>query len=289
MAMKPEDRYPSARDLKTDIEQWLADEPVRAYREPVTLRMWRWSRKNKGLVLAAVSAGFALLTLMMGTWIVVLEREIAAAERLAKAQIEMSYIGQNRAGVQPRADQFERSAFANLDKLAVQLGTDPSSPRSEVQILRKEILSQLITFWNEAIQLDTDPYGTRGWRSDFYQLQLALCQARLGDHQQAIEAVSGVESSEPLKNTSGVAEIDLEKMYDLARVYAVCAATARIDAAIAEQYGDRAMQYLQKVAASGFFHEPARARRLRNDRDLGLLGPRADFGNLLREAEPKPQ
>ena len=34
MALRPEDRYASARALADDVEHWLADEPVAAYREP---------------------------------------------------------------------------------------------------------------------------------------------------------------------------------------------------------------------------------------------------------------
>ena len=35
MALKPEDRYASPKALADDIEHWLADEPVTAYREPL--------------------------------------------------------------------------------------------------------------------------------------------------------------------------------------------------------------------------------------------------------------
>jgi serine/threonine protein kinase len=34
MALRPEDRYPSAQALADEVEHWLADEPVGAYREP---------------------------------------------------------------------------------------------------------------------------------------------------------------------------------------------------------------------------------------------------------------
>ena len=37
MARRPEGRYASCRDLAGDIELWLADEPVSAYREPAPL------------------------------------------------------------------------------------------------------------------------------------------------------------------------------------------------------------------------------------------------------------
>ncbi len=45
MARRPEDRYPSARDLATDLERWLADEPVAAYPESWMHRLVRrWLR-----------------------------------------------------------------------------------------------------------------------------------------------------------------------------------------------------------------------------------------------------
>jgi tRNA A-37 threonylcarbamoyl transferase component Bud32 len=41
MALKPEDRYPTALALATDVEHWLADEPATAYREPWQVRLGR--------------------------------------------------------------------------------------------------------------------------------------------------------------------------------------------------------------------------------------------------------
>ena len=38
MANRPEDRYPSCRALADDLERWLADEPVSAWREPLGRR-----------------------------------------------------------------------------------------------------------------------------------------------------------------------------------------------------------------------------------------------------------
>src|SRR4051794_14327627 len=47
MALKPEDRYGSARELAEDIERWLADEAVSAYRDPISTRLTRWGRRHK--------------------------------------------------------------------------------------------------------------------------------------------------------------------------------------------------------------------------------------------------
>jgi pentatricopeptide repeat protein len=59
MANRREDRYATATDLAADIERWLADEPVSAFREPMGARAWRWVRRHKPLVTAA---GALLLT-----------------------------------------------------------------------------------------------------------------------------------------------------------------------------------------------------------------------------------
>jgi serine/threonine protein kinase/predicted Zn-dependent protease len=59
MALKPEERYPSARALADDIEHWLADEPTTAYREPWTARLGRWARRHR----TAVTAGGLTLVL----------------------------------------------------------------------------------------------------------------------------------------------------------------------------------------------------------------------------------
>src|SRR5262249_1616963 len=56
MALDPLDRYESARALADDIDRWTADEPVRAWREPLRLRVGRWlGRHRTGLTAAAAA------------------------------------------------------------------------------------------------------------------------------------------------------------------------------------------------------------------------------------------
>ena len=50
MALVPDGRYASAIALADDIEHWLADEPVSAWREPFSIRARRWMRRNRTLV-----------------------------------------------------------------------------------------------------------------------------------------------------------------------------------------------------------------------------------------------
>jgi tetratricopeptide (TPR) repeat protein len=63
MALTPEERYSTAKELAAEVERWLADEPVAAYREPWPARLGRWGRRHKPAVAAAAAL---LLTTMLG-------------------------------------------------------------------------------------------------------------------------------------------------------------------------------------------------------------------------------
>ena len=63
MALAPEDRYPSAGDLASDVQRYLADEPVSVYREPLLQQAARVARHHK-VAVSTVSA--LLVTLLIG-------------------------------------------------------------------------------------------------------------------------------------------------------------------------------------------------------------------------------
>jgi serine/threonine-protein kinase len=56
MATNPEDRYPSCRALADDVERWMADEPVTAWREPWTRKSARWLTRHRTGVTGAAAA-----------------------------------------------------------------------------------------------------------------------------------------------------------------------------------------------------------------------------------------
>jgi serine/threonine protein kinase len=69
MALKPEERYATAKDLAADLEHWLADEPVAAWREPWTVRARRWLRRHRTVVIASLATllvGFVALVASHG-------------------------------------------------------------------------------------------------------------------------------------------------------------------------------------------------------------------------------
>jgi eukaryotic-like serine/threonine-protein kinase len=63
LAPQPADRYPTAMALAEEVEHWLADEPVMAWHEPLSLRARRWARRNRT---TATAAAVALLAGVVG-------------------------------------------------------------------------------------------------------------------------------------------------------------------------------------------------------------------------------
>jgi len=56
LSLEPADRYNDARDMANDVNRWLADEPVSAYREPLSVRTKRWLKRHRSVVAAGVTA-----------------------------------------------------------------------------------------------------------------------------------------------------------------------------------------------------------------------------------------
>src|SRR5207237_327586 len=56
MALRPEGRYATPRLLAEDIERWMADEPVGAWREPWTQTLVRWLTRHRTGMTGAAAA-----------------------------------------------------------------------------------------------------------------------------------------------------------------------------------------------------------------------------------------
>src|SRR5262245_40865166 len=85
MALGPEDRYSRARALADDLERWLADEPVSAWREPLARRAGRWARRNRSLMMAGAAAVLVALAGLAA----VLAVQTRANGRLWQANVDL--------------------------------------------------------------------------------------------------------------------------------------------------------------------------------------------------------
>ncbi len=84
MAHKPEDRYASSRALADDLDRWMADEPVTAWREPFARRARRWARRNRT---AMTAAAVALVAGVVGL------SAVLAVQTRAKADLRRQHRG----------------------------------------------------------------------------------------------------------------------------------------------------------------------------------------------------
>ena len=137
MQRRPRHRYESVKQLSSDVERFLADEPVSVHREPVTVRSRRWIRKNRtlstGLALATL---FALIAAVAG-WIIhsnAQQRERARVAEIRDAAIRaeasgMLQLGENRWA--SALEFFEQSRDLVADEPALEEIQRRVQPRAE--------------------------------------------------------------------------------------------------------------------------------------------------------------
>ena len=74
------------RALADDVERWMADEPVTAWREPRSRRARRWARRNR----TAVTSLAAAVLVALGGTAVVLAVQTRANGRLTQANSDLA-------------------------------------------------------------------------------------------------------------------------------------------------------------------------------------------------------
>ncbi|HMC11924.1 MAG TPA: protein kinase, partial [Pirellulaceae bacterium] len=82
MALDREQRYPSARALVDDLEHWLANEPVTAYRESWTMRLARFARRHRVWTQAAATT-LLVVAIVSAIAVYITHQQRRVAERLA--------------------------------------------------------------------------------------------------------------------------------------------------------------------------------------------------------------
>jgi tetratricopeptide (TPR) repeat protein/tRNA A-37 threonylcarbamoyl transferase component Bud32 len=113
MALQPEDRYRSPRELATDIEHWLADESVQAYAESWPMRLARWGRRHRAvvasaaalLVTAVIAMGIGMALLRQANFRTQEQRDLARSnleearrqKNIAETSLERTQVAEQRA------------------------------------------------------------------------------------------------------------------------------------------------------------------------------------------------
>jgi WD40 repeat protein/tRNA A-37 threonylcarbamoyl transferase component Bud32 len=167
MALRPADRYQTARMLGDDLEHWLADEPVGAAPDTLISKLGRFGRHHRGAVHAGAiaSAALALISTIAAVAIDQQRRENKklAEEKSALAEVKDGLATQNfklarseaeaRSLAQQRADKLQ----ANLARSLVDHGLREYDHglRENEQELRLAALVDLTRAW--VMTPPTDP------------------------------------------------------------------------------------------------------------------------------------
>jgi serine/threonine-protein kinase len=138
MALRAEDRYPTPRALAEEIEHWMADEPVAAWREPWTRRARRWERRHRTAVMAATSAVSVALAGMLSVLVV----QARANGELTRSNAALA-----------AANQRERARFAlAMDAVKLfhgEVSEDFLLKEQPFEALRTKLLRGAADFYNK--------------------------------------------------------------------------------------------------------------------------------------------
>ena len=129
MSLVQADRYLTAQDIAAELEHYLADEPVSAYREPIAVRVRRAIRKRPALT-AAFTAALLVGMIGFGCGYVILgskNKELASSNhQLAKAT-QLAVANQVAAENNAQEADRRRKEASRLSDFWIKLlhGTDP--------------------------------------------------------------------------------------------------------------------------------------------------------------------
>jgi serine/threonine-protein kinase len=181
MAREPAERYARALDLAADVEHWLADEPVSAYREPWPARLARRARRHRTLVFSA-GAALVVLAVSLGVLAAVLtkhnhdleaanarERQARDDERLAKDQARGNF----------------RLARQAVKDSCVQISLDPRLKQADLNALRKQLLETAARFHEKFKEQEGDDPDVRAERAGAY-FELGFIAQLIGSQEEAI-------------------------------------------------------------------------------------------------------
>jgi tetratricopeptide (TPR) repeat protein/tRNA A-37 threonylcarbamoyl transferase component Bud32 len=179
MATDPAGRYNTPRALADDVEHWLADEPVSAWREPVRRRLRRWGRRHR-LLVTSLAATLVVAVAALAVGDVLIARQRDRAERnlgFARTVVEEMYT----------------QVAAKLDD------------QEQMDDYQREILEKALKFYGRfALPQSRDPSvrleaGQISVRVGEIRHRLGQGDAAQGAYRQAIDVLSRLASDHPVE------------------------------------------------------------------------------------------
>jgi eukaryotic-like serine/threonine-protein kinase len=147
MALNPECRYPTARALAEDIDRWMADEPVSAWREPWRWRARRWLVRHRSLV-ASGAAALLIVAVVSATAAVLVE---AARRNEARAFEARTKALNAEMRARAEADRRLKDASEVVDTFLDAVSDDLDKIQG-AQKVRRRLLQQAADYFARVVQ-----------------------------------------------------------------------------------------------------------------------------------------
>ncbi|GAC1468569.1 MAG: hypothetical protein NVSMB9_11370 [Isosphaeraceae bacterium] len=177
MALRPEDRYTTARALADDVERWMAGEPVRAWREPLSRHARRWARRNRTSVMSGL---VALLAALLGT-VTVLVVQTRSNMALKNSNAAM-------AAAKNREEARFSLAMEAIRTFHTGVSKDVLLRQQGFEDLRNRLLGNAVDFYGRLeglLQGQTDPRSRQALGDAQYEV--AELTAKIGSKPEALK------------------------------------------------------------------------------------------------------
>jgi tRNA A-37 threonylcarbamoyl transferase component Bud32 len=204
MATTAARRYASARELAEEIQRWLADEPVRAWRERWTGKLRRWAKRHRALLgSAAMLLIVATAAVFILTPVIVLHLNESrrAAEALADQKDRLAEIeaqGRREAEVFAAREKEHAVTEAALRRAAEAFADREKKQAATEAMLRREAEDKR----KQADERKTEAEARKRELAGYYEDTRRRFRAHMGASRDAFDAFKQA-LEDPKRNTLG--------------------------------------------------------------------------------------
>jgi serine/threonine-protein kinase len=180
MARDSRERYGSPRSLAGDVEHWLADEPVSAYREPWAGRARRWLKRYRAAAIGAV----AVLVVAAASLAVATALLSAKNDELTRANSNEQAAKLQEQVAREQAQKNFQMAFQAVEDYLTGVADNDRLREKDLEPLRKDLMRSAQAFYRRFAEQERD---SPKYRSLAAQADIALGQIhdQLGEREQA--------------------------------------------------------------------------------------------------------
>jgi eukaryotic-like serine/threonine-protein kinase len=221
MARSMSARYASAAELAADIEAFLADEPVSAWKEPATVRAARWVRRHRTLVsTGGATAMVAILALATLAFV-----QNSANRRLNIANDRETAARKEAESERDKAEHNFQMAQSAVDRYFTQVSEDRRLAAHGLEPLRRDLLNSAGQFYERLVAKDASK-GTLKYESAWAKFRIASITEEISSPADAVRnfetaaesfrALAKVEGGTSPRSREGIlfCEINLSELFE---------------------------------------------------------------------------